>query len=97
LVDATRSPDSTVRGGVSFTATLVFATSKSHNVSFSIEVIRPQQPWDGRESSGPENAADADEDANALSTKHPVFLTQSNHRRWALTGVSRGYTLLHLR
>eukprot|EP00035_Acanthoeca_spectabilis_P013418 m.249403 g.249403 ORF g.249403 m.249403 type:complete len:581 (+) comp15879_c0_seq2:268-2010(+) len=76
LVSAAHSEEVTVRGGISFTATLVFATTDTHNVSFTIEVIRPVQPWPG---------------PVVGSKRHPVFLTQANHRRWAILGVSRGY------
>lgn len=75
LVSAAHSEEVTVRGGISFTATLVFATTDTHNVSFTIEVIRPVQPWPG---------------PVVGSKRHPVFLTQANHRRWAILGVSRG-------
>ena len=48
------------------------------NVSFTIEVIVPDRPYAaaGRGSEG---------------KGHPVFVTQRNHRRWALKGVARGY------
>jgi hypothetical protein len=84
LVAASHSAETAVRGGVSFTATLVFATSDSHNVSLSVEVIRPTQPW-------PPGTASSSYSSHEGQHRHPVFLTQANHRRWAIKGVARGY------
>lgn len=92
LVAATHSAETAIRGGVSFVATLVFATNASHNVSLSVEVLRPSQPWPPGSPSPPSSSSSSSSSPKQHQLqRHPVFLTQANHRRWAIKGVARGY------
>lgn len=77
LLSTFRTAEIAVRGGIAFEATLVFGVVGGRNASFTIEIIRPMQPWPG---ATPTN-----------KVRHPVFLTQANHRRWGIKGVARGY------
>ena len=63
-------------GGTSKFFSLVF----ERNISFEVEVVIPPPPPPSAQGRGSQNDA-----------AFPIFLTQWNHREWALLGVNRGY------
>ena len=68
-------PENALRGAKAWYAELTFLCLGTTNVSFTVEVIVPDHPYAG----------------GGGGKGHPVFVTQRNHRRWALKGVARGY------
>ena len=78
LVASSQSQENVTRGGSRHQVTLTFLVLGKTNVSFDIEILRP----DSKSRNGIEHAREE---------KLPIFLTQSNHRRWALKAVARGY------
>ena len=64
--------------------TLTFQVLGRYNVSFVVEVLRPV----AREGSSSSTSR------TATTHKWPLVLTQTNHRRWALKALSRGYVAL---
>ena len=78
LVGSLEHQENFTRGGSRHDVTLTFLVLGKTNVSFDIEILRPHS----KSQNGIKHAGDE---------KLPLFLTQSNHRRWALKAVARGY------
>ena len=77
------------RGGTSTFVNLTFVANGT-DVSFVVEIVRGAGTGSTRPATG-EHVHKTNKANKANKAKRPLFVTQTNHRRWALKGVARGY------